>query len=325
MFAGSIHYEFMSAIQCPNRITCPGTDFPITNYSSEGPEQVPLFRSLVFPESWDKQGCLSLCISDVSQDEADLCALTQAAACNPPTICVGDACYGGDGDDTDGGQDGDDGGNLPNVFFNAIQECSVPCEDGTFYTFTVPAGTFSASTQAAADTRAQTYACDKAKENRICINDLAVNSVCLGDEFNQTVTFLVGTPPAVVLIESGALPPGITLTYTDSDFTLSGFANGTGAHTFMVRVEDLEGHFSTKEFTINVAHIANTSLANGTVSTAYSEILFYSGAVTGNVQWAVTSGALPTGLTLNPSTGVISGTPTTAGSFTFTIGMTDGF
>jgi len=39
--------------------------------------------------------------------------------------------------------------------------------------------------------------------------------------------------------------------------------------------------------------------------------------------WAVTSGSLPAGLTLNTSGGVISGTPTTAGTFTFSITATN--
>jgi Putative Ig domain len=44
---------------------------------------------------------------------------------------------------------------------------------------------------------------------------------------------------------------------------------------------------------------------------------------TGNGTWSVTSGSLPAGLSLNPSTGVISGTPTTQTTSTFTIGLSD--
>src|SRR5581483_2032143 len=40
-------------------------------------------------------------------------------------------------------------------------------------------------------------------------------------------------------------------------------------------------------------------------------------------RWAVNSGALPTGLTLNTTTGVISGRPTVAGTFNFVIKITD--
>jgi Putative Ig domain len=55
--------------------------------------------------------------------------------------------------------------------------------------------------------------------------------------------------------------------------------------------------------------IAQTSLANGRVNAPYSQMLSASGGVT-PYTWAVASGALPAGLTLNPTTGLLSGTPT---------------
>ena len=54
----------------------------------------------------------------------------------------------------------------------------------------------------------------------------------------------------------------------------------------------------------------------------YSQTLTVTGAA-GAVTWAMTSGALPAGLTLGSTTGVIDGTPTTAGSSTFTVVATD--
>ena len=56
--------------------------------------------------------------------------------------------------------------------------------------------------------------------------------------------------------------------------------------------------------------ITTTSLPNGKVNTAYSQTLAASG--TAPITWSLDSGTLPTGLTLNATTGVISGTPTTA-------------
>ena len=63
--------------------------------------------------------------------------------------------------------------------------------------------------------------------------------------------------------------------------------------------------------------ITTESLPNGTVGTAYRQTL----AATGSdiITWSISSGSLPDGLTLNPDTGEITGTPTTANSYSFTV------
>ena len=68
--------------------------------------------------------------------------------------------------------------------------------------------------------------------------------------------------------------------------------------------------------------ITTTTLAPGTVGIGYAQTL----AATGRIApytWSVTSGSLPAGLSLAPATGVISGTPTTAGTSTFTVQVAD--
>jgi hypothetical protein len=66
----------------------------------------------------------------------------------------------------------------------------------------------------------------------------------------------------------------------------------------------------------------NSPMAGGSVGAAYSQSLAAT-AGTSPYTWAVVSGALPPGLNLNASTGVISGTPTTEGTFSFTIEVHD--
>jgi Putative Ig domain len=63
-------------------------------------------------------------------------------------------------------------------------------------------------------------------------------------------------------------------------------------------------------------------LHDGVAGSAYSEAI---SAVGGNpaYNFAVTSGALPTGTTLNATSGIISGTTSAAGTFTFTVTVTD--
>ena len=72
----------------------------------------------------------------------------------------------------------------------------------------------------------------------------------------------------------------------------------------------------------DLVKITTSSLLDGTKGTSYSQTLAATQSQ-GTLTWAVTSGSLPTGLSLNSSTGVISGTPTTAGTSDFTVTASD--
>jgi hypothetical protein len=68
--------------------------------------------------------------------------------------------------------------------------------------------------------------------------------------------------------------------------------------------------------------IYNTSLPNGISGTPYSAYLVALGGKP-LYTWSIVSGSLPGGLTLNPSTGAITGTPTGVGVSTFTVQVAD--
>jgi len=72
----------------------------------------------------------------------------------------------------------------------------------------------------------------------------------------------------------------------------------------------------------SVLIVAPTSLPDGTVDASYYETITASGG-TSPYLFAVTAGALPSGLTLDSNTGVLSGTPTAAGTYPFTVQVTD--
>jgi hypothetical protein len=95
-------------------------------------------------------------------------------------------------------------------------------------------------------------------------------------------------------------------------------------------VKDLVGNQlaagTTSSFTTSSSTppaITTTSLSGGTIGVAYNQTLTASGGLT-PYNWSIASGSLPAGLTLNPTTGVISGTPAgPAGTSTFTAQVTD--
>ena len=94
-----------------------------------------------------------------------------------------------------------------------------------------------------------------------------------------------------------------------------------------MKVEDAALVSATKQLTLTINPLGLTittvsPLVSGTVNQAYNVTLVTSGG-TPTLSWSVVSGALPVGVTLNPSTGQLSGTPTTQGPSTFTIRVRD--
>jgi hypothetical protein len=82
---------------------------------------------------------------------------------------------------------------------------------------------------------------------------------------------------------------------------------------------------ATRSITINcvpLTMITTSPLPSGTVGQAYSRQIQTSGGIA-PISYSIVSGALPTGLSLNSSTGMISGTPSASGNYSFTVRATD--
>jgi hypothetical protein len=104
----------------------------------------------------------------------------------------------------------------------------------------------------------------------------------------------------------------------------TGLATGVAAGTTTISAVQ-SGITGTTILTVQTAPltIATPSLSGGTVGVAYSAMLAASGGAT-PYTWSLSGGTtLPTGLTLNATTGSITGTPTAQGTFTFTVQVTD--
>jgi hypothetical protein len=110
----------------------------------------------------------------------------------------------------------------------------------------------------------------------------------------------------------------------------TGTAGGNGVYTYGTSSAYPSSTWDSANYWVDVAFRAGpapltmttTSLAGGTVSNAYSATLAASGG-TPPYTWSITTGSLPGGLTLNATSGLISGVPTNTGTFSFTVKVTD--
>ncbi|HEX9001860.1 MAG TPA: putative Ig domain-containing protein, partial [Blastocatellia bacterium] len=127
-------------------------------------------------------------------------------------------------------------------------------------------------------------------------------------------------------VTSGLLPAGLTL---NANGSFSGAPTQSGTFNFRVTATGFGSCGSFRDYTLTVAcpaiSLAPASLPGGTIGAAYNQTVSATpSGVAGSYGYSVTSGALPNGLTLNASTGAITGAPTTSGTFSFRIAATAG-
>ena len=143
-----------------------------------------------------------------------------------------------------------------------------------------------------------------------------------------------GSPYQATAVATGGLPPyqwsfvnpsnlGLSIT---SSGVITGTPQTAGNFQSLVNLSDATGASITQNLILMVANglsVATTSLPNGTVGIPYSQSLLPTGGQS-PFTWIVVagSGSLPPGLSLS-SSGVIRGTPTSNGSFRFTVQVTD--
>ena len=144
-----------------------------------------------------------------------------------------------------------------------------------------------------------------------------------GVAYSDPLTVTGGTGPFAWSVSAGSLPPGLTLSPPTG--VLSGTPSAAGSYSFTVKVTDAGGQSATEATTVVIAArpaLSFTAPPSGQVGVAYSDTLTVTGG-TGPFAWSVPAGSLPPGLTLGPSSGVLSGTPAAAGSYAFTVQVTD--
>lgn len=187
--------------------------------------------------------------------------------------------------------------------------------NGTFYSVTITDSDLSSAS---------------ASFKLIIIDDLSASAsmfipiAYIGGTYNQKPVSATGGQGSYrYALSSGTLPGGLSLD------TSTGYVSGTptgigGTPDFQIRVTDGLGATSVAIASITVSSyftVDPSDLPSGTVGVAYSQTLTASDG-SSPYTFSVSSGSLPTGLSLS-SSGVISGTPTDAGSSSFSVEVTD--
>lgn len=172
-----------------------------------------------------------------------------------------------------------------------------------------------------ADSRAFNFSI---KSGLIITTNSPLSNGVVGEAYSHNFQAVGGAGGYSWSVISGSLPAGLSL--NPSTGQISGIPTAAGLSTFTVQVSS-GGQSVSKAYSINIQQapvsILTTFLPDGTVGTAYDETLLATGG-TGVYSWSITSGALPAGLALAESSGVISGNPTVSGESTFEVQAASG-
>jgi len=167
----------------------------------------------------------------------------------------------------------------------------------------------------------------------VTVPPLVVTTATLPDgildhSYSANVTVQGGNPGADAWsVSTGTLPTGLLLNTATG--AISGTLSAVGTFTFTIQVKDatigtqFPQHTSAQSFTVHVAlplALALATLPGGTQGTPYNQTILPVGGLI-PVTISLIGGALPAGLTFNA--GTISGTPTAAGTSSFTIQAKD--
>lgn len=305
---------------CDKTVNCPGSDEPISNYSSEANDTLDFISTEYygdpppFFQNWSATSCGETYTSTISQFDADLQAQILAIE------CVDTLQYP-----------------TSTRMCNDRELCTVLCPDGEPFSFAFPAGGICLSNKAVANTDAGIFACREANLRKICLSSLNPPEACINTSYSGVITEtggLASTTSNTWVVVAGSLPPGLSLqgsnpafpnqTVTGRTLHIVGTPTVAGNFIFEIKMTAPNGDFQAKTFSICVIDITPHALPDATIGVAYTGQLSVPACANQTQSFQVTSGALPTGLSLDEQTGKITGTPTGAGGkVTFTVTFQD--
>ena len=207
----------------------------------------------------------------------------------------------------------------------AITISGIPLESGVFNYNVITSGVASNCNFTYTGGRITVNSNDRI--NLLSAANTTSQSVCSNIAIQDIVYNLGGGATGGIVTFSPSQPIGITWTSVGSVITISGTSNSIGTFTYTVQSFGICGA-STATGTIIIKDTPTISLVFGNASPTVcmnssfaTPIQFSISPTTASM---VLSGALPTGVTFNPSSGILTGTPTQSGSFPYTVSSNTG-
>jgi outer membrane protein OmpA-like peptidoglycan-associated protein len=153
--------------------------------------------------------------------------------------------------------------------------------------------------------------------------DSAIADMTEGVAFSDSVA-AAGSPAPTYSVSSGSLPAGLSLDSTTGAIT--GTPTSTGLFAFVITASNTGGSI-TESFSGSVSEAAAAPTWSDVILGSFSKNISFSDdvAASGNPAptYSITAGELPAGISLDPSTGAITGTPTDEGSYSFEVTATN--
>ncbi|HEX3956286.1 MAG TPA: putative Ig domain-containing protein [Trebonia sp.] len=165
--------------------------------------------------------------------------------------------------------------------------------------------------------------------NKVAIISPGSMTTATGTAVNYQVQ-AIDTATGTLSYSASGLPTGLSL--SSSTGVISGTASTAGTYSVTLTGKDSSGPSGSASFTWtigsgggsggNMVTVTNPGSQSTTVGTAASLQISASDSASGQTLTYSASG-LPAGLSISSSTGLVSGTPTTAGSYSVTVTATD--
>ena len=144
-----------------------------------------------------------------------------------------------------------------------------------------------------------------------------------GSNYQATFVAFGGTAPYTWFTPNG-LPPGFSIDPVTGN--ISAYSSTTaGTYSFVLKITDAAGASKTGTYSLIVVGpltINTATLPGGIVNAAYSSTVTATGGLS-PLTWTILSGSLPPGVTLAAQTGTLTGSPTTVGTYSFTVQAND--